>query len=292
MILSHFYSWSKVNDLLMPNVMAEFRDNGVKHMVFGDYWAERMLHETGFFNIIKRNAHKMGITLFEMHAPFGSPYDLSCMEKGRIPQLLEEHSMLLQYAAELGCKTYTIHIGSYEAVEIGTPLDVVHARVTETLEKLLPAAEKADVILAVENGMSPADTPEEAVSYVHHFNSRHIGNCFDVGHANVMNARDTKRQEFFSDYLRGAWGGTVRQYDDCLRIMAPTVVTCHLHDNNSYSDQHNKIGSGTIDWPTLMHRLATECPRLQSLQNETSSTGKYSIKENVADALEVMKYFK
>ncbi len=292
MILSHFYSWSKVNDLLMANVMAEFRDNGVKHMVFGDYWAERMLHETGFFNIIKRNAHKMGITLFEMHAPFGSPYDLSCMEKGRIPQLIEEHSMLLQYAAELGCKTYTIHIGSYEAVEIGTPLDVVHARVTETLEKILPAAEKADVVLAVENGMSPADTPEEAVSYVHHFNSRHIGNCFDVGHANVMNKRDTKRQEFFSDYLRGAWGGIVRQYDDCLRIMAPTVVTCHLHDNNSYSDQHNTIGSGTIDWPTLMHRLATECPRLQSLQNETSSTGKYSIKENVADALEVMKYFK
>ena len=96
MILSHFYSWSKANDLLIPNVMAEFRDNGVKHMVFGDYWAERMLNERRFFNTIKQHAHQMGITLFEMHAPFSAAFDLSCMEKGRIPQLIEEHSMLLQ----------------------------------------------------------------------------------------------------------------------------------------------------------------------------------------------------
>jgi sugar phosphate isomerase/epimerase len=276
---------------MIPNNMAEFRDNGVTHLVWCNCWCERMLKEIGFFNVIKLNAHRMGITLFEMHAPFGSPFDLSCMEKARIPQLIEEHSQFLEYAAELGCKTYTMHIGSYEAVEMGTPLEVIREQVIDKLEKLLPVAEKADVIIAIENGMSPADTPEEVVSYVRHFNSKHIGNCFDAGHANVMNRRD-KNQELFSDSLRSAWGGTVRQYDDCLGIMAPTIVTCHLHDNNSYSDQHNKIGEGTIDWPTLMHRLATECPRLQSLQNETSSTGRYSIKENIAAALNVMQYFK
>ena len=38
MILSHFHSWRRINDEMIPNNMAEFRDNGVTHLVWCNCW--------------------------------------------------------------------------------------------------------------------------------------------------------------------------------------------------------------------------------------------------------------
>ena len=56
---------------------------------------------------------------------------------------------------------------------------------------------------------------------------------------------------------------------EAIRQLAPHIVTCHVHDNNGLSDQHLCPGLGTCDFDAVFEELA-KCPRLQSVQNETS----------------------
>ena len=70
-----------------------------------------------------------------------------------------------------------------------------------------------------------------------------------------------------------AWGGRIREgfipIREAIRQLAPHIVTCHVHDNNGLSDQHLCPGLGTCDFDAVFEELA-KCPRLQSVQNETS----------------------
>ena len=54
-----------------------------------------------------------------------------------------------------------------------------------------------------------------------------------------------------------------------LEIMKQDIVTCHLHDNDGYSDQHFLPGKGTINWEKLIRDLSA-CPRILSMQAEVS----------------------
>ena len=44
-----YYSWQYVPDVMIPNVFAEFKANGVEHLVFSHVWMTRILREPAFF---------------------------------------------------------------------------------------------------------------------------------------------------------------------------------------------------------------------------------------------------
>jgi len=272
-VFSHFYPFESVPDALLPAVFTEFRDNGVDNLVFTDWFCKRLLKEHSFFSVLKRHCYNIGVKLLEMHAPFGESFDLACGSPARRPGMVQDHITCMRYAAEIGCRTYTIHIGAFDSVYLDLPTEQVRPRALSALEQIVPEAEKLGIVIAVENAFERCNTPDEVMYYVNAVNSPAVGCCFDSGHANVM--APGKQQAQYGAHMHRVWQGDVVFYPQAFEKMAPAMVTCHLHDNDGFSDQHMIPGSGTIDWQELTEKLLTRTPRLLSIQSEVNaaSTG-------------------
>jgi len=286
-LLGYYHSWEKVPDALIQNVMAEFHDNGAENLVFSHIWASRILREPSFFHLIQKAANEEHLSIVEMHAPYGPSFDLNCAVMARRPKMFEEHRTAMSYAAETGSKTYTVHIGDYDYVHFKTPINkVLRPLAIQTLEELLPTAEKLGLTICVENAFEPTNTPDEVAFFMEYFSSANLRCCFDVGHAHLMAPFQGKDPMRYSDDVLMAWGKKPAEYPDALGRLASYVATVHLHDNDSYSDAHALPGKGTIDWPSLIQSLE-KCPNLVSLQTEVRTVPGLSIR-NLCDVFRNM----
>ena len=72
-----------------------------------------------------------------------------------------------------------------------------------------------------------------------------------------------------------------QQYPDALEKLSPYIVTCHLHDNDGYSDGHQLPGRGTANWDKIVAGIK-KCPNLRSIQSEVVITPDLSIGELTA----------
>ena len=270
-VFSHFYSFDNLPDSMLMPVFAEFRDNGVENLVFTDNMCKRILNDHLFFYKLKLACHRTGIKLQEMHAPFGESYDLACASSGRREGLVKDHITCMQYAADCGCLTYTLHMGAFDSAYLGTPNSEIRPRALSALEQLIPTAEKLGVVIALENSFERSNTPDEAMYYVEAVNHPNVGSCLDVGHANVMAPAAWKTQEKFPAHMRNVWGGEVQFFENAFERMASGIVTCHLHDNDGFSDQHQLPGCGTVDWDDVISKLRNKAPRLLSIQSEVNT---------------------
>jgi len=262
--LTHFYSWQMIPDNLAQLVLREFADNGAQNIVLTEGWALRLIKEPGFYNTLKNWLKKFGLSIFECHGLWDHGYDLNTPARPRRRGMIEEHKLAMAYASEFGCKTYTVHVGPY--------FPGMEAPVEEALEQLIPAAEETGIILAIENGMDPGNTPDALLHYLTKFSSPGFGCCFDAGHANVMRPAPGKKQELYAPYMHKFWEGSVVQEADPIGKLASHIVTAHLHDNDGYADAHMLPGTGSAEWAKWIPALK-QCPRLVSLQNETGAVG-------------------
>ena len=105
----------------------------------------------------------------------------------------------------------------------------------EFVLKLLPYAEKANVVICLEN--IPVNMQLGHVSYVNkmvnEINSPFFKVCLDTGHANLMG----------DDLYQG-----IKELGDNLHCL-------HLHDNKGRSDEHTCPYFGTIDWEKVVAAL-------------------------------------
>lgn len=260
--LTHFYPWKPVPDLTAPLLIQEFADNGAKNLVLIEAWVERLIREPGFCSKLKDWLRACGMNIFECHGVWGLGYDLNITELPRRKGMIEDHKLSMEYAAFFGCKTYTVHIGPY--------YEGMEKPVFEALEQLIPAAEKAGIILAIENGFDPGNSPDALLQYLEKFPSKSFGCCLDTGHANVMDARPDKKMELYASYVKNNWKNNIRQETDPIGKLSDYLVTAHVHDNDGYSDAHMLPGTGTAPWEKWIPALK-KCPRLVSLQNETGA---------------------
>jgi len=266
--LSFYYSWQFVPDAMIPNIMAEFRENGVRHLVFSHIWLQRLMTEPDFLPKLRQMTHDQDITLAECHGLWGRGKDLNCVDPDRRPAMIADHLRAMRIAADNNCKTYTVHLGAFESVTAKTPNDILRPLAINTLEAIIPEAEKLDLIIALENSYERSNTPDEVVFLIEYFQSKTLGCCFDVGHANLMApAPGKKREKYFSE-MDAAWGDVIEEYPNALERLAPHIVTVHMHDNNGYEDSHNLPGTGTVSWDDLIDKLKN-LPRLLTLQTET-----------------------
>ena len=273
--LSHFFPWKKINDDFVTNILCEFADNGAESVVLTDEWGKRLVKEPGFYTTLLGWLRESGMKIFECHGLWSIAYDLNITDRPRRRAMIEEHKLCMEYAADLGCRTYVMHIWAFDCYYKDTTLEEMRRLAVESLEKLIPAAEKLGIIIAIENSFEPSNTPDEVLYFLNYFNTPVLGCCFDTGHANIMAKTPGKDPAKYASYMNVCWKNGVVEEADAFGKLAPHIVTCHLHDNDGYGDAHNLPGTGTIDWKTLIPALKN-CPRIVSMQNETSA-GAYHV---------------
>lgn len=268
---SYFFDWASYSErAVMECALAEFAENGAKYVVVTNQLLERFLNEPNFFFSMKDMVERSGLKFKGCHGLWGGVKDLNGEDRQYRRRSIENHKLAMGYAADAGCQEYVVHIGAI-CCYWGRPFDLQKMRdlACQTLEQLLPEAEKLGIIIAVENSFEPTNSADEVLYFLNKFPSPYMGACYDSGHANILTSVGKDPSGYGKDLLF-PWNGKIIFEDHTLEKLAPHIVTCHLHDNNGYLDQHDLPGTGTVCWETLIRRLS-ECPRILSMQCEVSA---------------------
>ena len=266
---SYFFDWQNYKENnLMERAIAEFAANGAKYIVMTNNLLDRCLDEPNFFFLFVKLLEKYGLKFSGCHGLWSGVKDLNCDDRQYRDISIANHKRAMGYAADAGCKEYVVHIGALCCYY--RPYDEQKMRdyACDTLEKIIPEAEKLGIIIAVENSFEPTNTTDEVLYYINKFPSPAVGVCYDAGHANIMTGagKDLSR---YGAPMQLPWANKIEFEDHALEKLAPHIVTCHLHDNDGYSDQHALPGNGTINWEKLIKDLSA-CPRMLTMQAEIS----------------------
>ena len=148
-----------------------------------------------------------------------------------------ENSLLrwLELCKKTGVRNLVAHGGTYANQAEGI------ARTRRVLERVLPAFERAQVVLNLENhydydyrGCRELFSRPWEFLEVLNLDSPSLKFCFDTGHANMT-----------------------RNTAELLDTLAPWLNYVHLADNQGVDDDHAAYGRGTIDWSDVFRRLST-----------------------------------
>ncbi len=278
--LTFFYEWENLDVKLYGNIMREFKDNGAEYLVINDSMLKKIISDPMYLLNLRKLQYDIGIKFFEVHGLWSRGWDPCCTDFPRRPGIIADHKLAMNYAAELGCKTYVMHIGAFESVFFRTPNEELRANAVQVFEQLIPEAEKLGLVIAVENSYEISNTPDEVLYYINYFNHPNLACCFDAGHANIMTPGPGKTNDQYSFEVKEAWADNVVQYENAIEKLSPHIVTMHLHDNSGFGDEHSLPFTGTLDWQALTEKIA-KLPRLMSLQSEvkTGATSSWSIRK-------------
>ena len=279
--VSHFFDFAEIPENEWDGVFAEFAANGAEHLTVNSPLLDILLENPSLVEKWRKCGEKNNISFWDIHGLCGREYDLNVRGCDRRKNMLERHKKAFELGAALGVRNYVMHIGAaccvdnlWEGYE-----DELRSLAVETLEELLPAAEKNNIVIAIENAFEPSNTPDELLYFLKKITSPSLGACFDAGHATMMAADSVARDrdENNDDQRIRSWHGKLQFQSGALEKLAPWIVTAHLHDNDGHRDLHGLVFSGVADWNKYM-KLLRQCPRLTSVQNESKKSA-FSIGE-------------
>ena len=237
-MISHFFSWQKFPQEMWPHFAAEFRDNGAEALVLTHSLTAKLLAEPDFDAFLCGFIRRSGLKFAGSHAPFGPGWDLNSITEENLDTL----ENLIRQLPRWGVDSCTIHIGLLQ-----TSLEKARSSALRNLERLIPVAEKAGVVAAIENAEHPGGSVGELLWFRSRIDSAALGFCYDSGHAHVN-------------------GGAV----EVLERLLSDVVVCHLHDNDGQHDLHRCPGNGTVPWNEIVP-LLRKAPRMTHWQNEVNA---------------------
>ncbi len=153
---------------------------------------------------------------------------------------MELAAKIIQCAHDLGTQNVLVVPGAvcipWRDDHEPVPNDVCHARAKAAVEKLLPAAEKLDVRLNIENIFFNGFlmTPEEMADFVDQFHSEHVRVHFDTG--NIMLFQ-------FPEH----W----------INILGKRIQNVHLKEFTKKGTDHSlesfrPLLDGTTNWPAVL----------------------------------------
>lgn len=218
--------------------------DGISRIVLQEVCGSFSLADPGAGPRIARVLRDTGLQAIACHGLEHAPYLLRQPEVDARGRMVAAHVDMLRRAADLGARTYVLHLGNYPE---GLDPAAAWEPVARALDALAPEAEAAGVALALENSLRVtylARNVGELADFVGTFGHPAVGVCFDVGHAHILD------------------GVAV-----ALDTLRPHIVTMHLHDNDGRQDQHRIPGRGTLDWAAFIPGIAA-CPRLRHLETE------------------------
>ena len=241
-------------------VAAEYAAAGAKKLVLSHSWCRRFLGDPAFAHDCPCAVRGAGLSFHDAHAPYGQDWDLNGTHAE-----LDSHIRLMGVCAENGIRTYTIHVGPPYG---GQSVQEAVSRSCRAIERILPAAEDANVVVACENIYYPTTSSACLLAILRAFESPFLRFCYDSGHANLMTRG--VRDGTLCDWVEASWvKAGIKPVVDDFGALWPYLVTCHLHDNGAVGDDHNLPGAQgcTVDWNELGRRLLAS-PGLISLQSE------------------------
>ena len=269
--LHFYYHWNQLDGFLFRNAVREFLDNGAERFVISAGLLEQMIRNPERKAFLHQVCRDMHVQFSAVHAMYGRTYDLNIPEMERRPAMVQDHILGMQTAVEFGCKVYVIHVGAAHYCHDQVTMDILRPLALDTLEKLLPHAEKLGMIIAVENSFEVPNSAKEVLGLVQQFSaSPAIGVCFDTGHANCMSSMPDKEKAKYRSYFhRGWWENGIIWEDNAIELLKDHIVTCHIHDNDGYGDLHGMPFDGNINWEKMMQDLRS-CPRMMEYQTEVT----------------------
>lgn len=268
--ISYYVEFQTLNDQTRPVYLHELAVHGAKHIVLTSPLIRMIMDTPAFLKTVQQELAAEGLTFCDVHAPYAVPYDLNCPFEELRPFLTARFRTSMELAASLGLDTMTFHTG-HDGADPAIPREKHIERVCSMLDQLLPDAERLGITLCIENGMSQNNSTDVLLTVRDHFDSDHLGFCFDAGHANLME----KGIAFPGSSPRIQWGKIGREpkwesVQEKMKRMLPHIVNCHLHDNLGEWDQHTLPGRGTVDWK-LVTGMLKKAPRLRAIQCEALS---------------------
>ena len=272
--VSHFYDFTARDKSEWQEVFAEFAKNNAKFLTINTALLQKMLADETLAIEFTQQAKSFGLQALDIHGLCGKNYDLNIVDSNQREIMLHDHAKAFRLARKIGAETYVMHIGAWCCVEncwYGNE-DNLRSLAIQTLEKLLPIAEENNITIAIENAFEPSNTPDELLYYLERVKSPALGVCFDAGHATMMSGEVFERDPAENNHplRQRLWHGRLEFQYNAIESLLPHIVTCHLHDNDGFDDQHNLIFSGVADWQKYAANLA-KAPRLKSIQNEIKS---------------------
>lgn len=139
-------------------------------------------------------------------------------------------------AGALGARHITFHTGCLPLLPAST-LPGWLALSVETWERIVELAGDAGLMLLLENMFER--NPQVLLDLRSQLEQRHVGFTFDVAHAHVFGAIA----------LDGWW-----------QALATDIHVIHLHDTDTFSDDHLAIGEGALDWRRIFTDIFRHAP--------------------------------
>ena len=262
--ITHNYPMFLIPGILRPNTFRDLKSSGIDHLVLSAELLGELQGNWASARPLMSMAENAGVTFTDAHAPFGEYHDINLPFEQFRESMIRQKILSLHICRDFGVNTCTVHTGKCQARTV--PVEKYRNFVKDSLEQLLPEAEKCGVVIALENIGTHCDSPEYLIELLEYFNTPFLGLCYDSGHANLM----AKGKQFPACSLWEAWAPEIPPWDACLlEKMLPHIVNCHLHDNDGLRDQHYPPFCGNTDWKKIT-ALLEKAPRLLCIQNEAS----------------------
>ena len=210
---------------------------GFTHLHWGHHWDTDFLYSRFEIAQCAKWLKRYGLKLLDIHGSEGVEKQWFSPEEYRRRsgvELVINRVVMLHELEAPGC--VMMHLPPNRAIK-STPEDerLLPARVEalkRSLDEIVPALEKYDAKLAVENRRN--DSFGVIATVMADYPAERVGITLDTGHANIDEARGFERMEKFKD-----------------RLMA-----LHLNDNDAVGDLHQPPFYGTLDWERVARLVA------------------------------------
>lgn len=205
---------------------------------YGYFENDDMLCEDGYIERAReqrRLLDKYGIICGQTHAPFifkyGDKMDMSCESYAKTVRSIE-------MSAILGAPHTVVH-----SIRVPDGVDEFEYNL-QYYKSFIPVCEKCGIKISVENLFSSREEryfkgrfadADELLALLKAIDSPYFDICIDVGHSLITGRKP-------EDVIRGLNGHVLR--------------SLHIHDNNSWDDQHLIAHWGNIDWDEVCRALA------------------------------------
>ena len=195
------------------------------------------------YDAVRRKAEEVELTIEQTHGRLtiytdNPEFDNAVSENARLDCLVTK---------TLGCSTTVMHNVALPDKEP----EWMHNKSFELFSDILKHAKKYDVVVATETfgkmgGRDCCDLFANVTDYMKIYNritadsenAKHFKMCVDTGHSNTASR----------------YNGNPTPAD-VIRILGKNIVSLHLHDNDTFSDQHKMPFMGTIDWVDVFDAL-------------------------------------
>ena len=238
--ISYYVDYGILTEKTRPLIFHEYAACGAEYLALNSSILGAMVENPALMTTLKKELADEGLTFLDSHSIANhNDFDLNTEDPLKHRYMILRHKLSFWIAAEMGVNSMAFHPGFdfvLKDFSIAKQIDLVSA----SLEELLPEAEKAGVVMCLENIWFSGCMPDVLLTLKKRFPTPFLGFCYDSGHAHIISSV-TKAQE--GGWARSAWrqSGFVEGphwEDDALEKMLPCLVNCHLHDNDGLADLH------------------------------------------------------